>query len=1336
MEKNDNKNLTSSSPTKDEYVLPRIKLFQSFKEAKSESGEFSYLTLDRSKDGDLISSFANLKTFVIAEPGYGKTRLLNELVLQTKFLGKKSLRIDLKKLPISPNIVEYLKSYIPDQKDGDRFKLDNSEDIVLCFDALDEVKQDTFSIVVEQIKFFITKYPKIHVVVACRWHFFEKYQVLFLESDFKYVRIYPFSLENIKEYLKQKAISENDIDKLIDTLHFKHRNLIIQTPRYLELLVDYINENGVEKISSLTRVSLFEYFIYKKLELEDNKPNTQKRDLVKRVLEKLALIMEIYQTNILTKDELMTFFDDLKSDLKVSMLQQVPLEVFYDKSLLKDNIETLEFDNTEFQEYLAAKEITRLGHPLRTVFDLSVDSELREIYPSWFNTLTFLIELDISLLKPIIDFGSSKHPGHIQDENYHRFLTKVNVHSLPAEDKKIIFEQIFVYYQTVLHWIDWEIGRNLALYFDISQSTLLKSYHSKKKYISDTERCVQLGNLARMVGYILEKDIFSSKDKIFWRGELIKFASDKNDNGVLQRSALFALKNLRDDSVLDKVSRAWEHSNSLVKDAFISLCMEVNPNHEISLKYFVDGTKHNSIHARHGIYLISKKEAIKKLLQYFIEDEQFLNQFIDRESIYKEEDYKLIDHIKTVWDEEIENKLTILIQKAFESNRSYDAEKSEYISNIAVLLKQKDPEYIFKFIRQINASDELKKNIFSFQRMFAFILEKTQVKTFIFEITKLEHGDRVALWTLQQIKFSKRNNAEVIYEEGRKYLQKEYLKSEKYWKKENLNPPEETKIYQEFQQKLQPSPDKYFPDVFDYYVGHLDKIDKYITDVEKHRLIDLVTGSVFDKFNPEGQQLTITSKTDGGKAYTTHGWISIFGDCIKVANKLQIDVSKYRSKFISYIPFAYYEHLEAIFGLVKDIQECEIKGLMKVYTEKKSDLWRHMPDSMIRAAKAYSIKEATPILKEFVDQNEFSIYDRVTAMETAEVLDPDKKALESFLKKYKNTQKELAEKAIHLLIEKYSDKKSIKWLFNQIIKRSFKFVEPQGAHSVGGQENELQEKEFASPLMTLKEPNYQKKYLKLLGFSFNLIKKDKLYYSYAQYIWQIVYVYFDNLKERRSYEPLKYLEDYITKHSTEDGANWFSGRITELRRSYMNFIGKPKSVAECILLYNNFKAEQYLEISSSLDLFEKIKQVVDKELKSWIHGEGRKLMTKSEGDIQKNVKLQLENGFLRRKYEIRVIREPQLLDDKRTDFLVYYGFIGPIVIEVKLSNSSDLKGKKLESKKSYKSMRHYMENYKAKFGIFLVIDNHKKWLSIDQVKFIENVTKAYQRIQNVEVIII
>lgn len=47
----------------------------------------------------------------------------------------------------------------------------------------------------------------------------------------------------------------------------------------------------------------------------------------------------------------------------------------------------------------------------------------------------------------------------------------------------------------------------------------------------------------------------------------------------------------------------------------------------------------------------------------------------------------------------------------------------------------------------------------------------------------------------------------------------------------------------------------------------------------------------------------------------------------------------------------------------------------------------------------------------------------------------------------------------------------------------------------------------------------------------------------------------------------------------------------------------------------------------------------------------------SETDIQKNIKIQLENSVLRRGFrtnEITLIRALQLLDDKRTDFLIFY----------------------------------------------------------------------------------
>ncbi len=91
--------------------------------------------------------------------------------------------------------------------------------------------------------------------------------------------------------------------------------------------------------------------------------NTDDGAITKRLLEKLALTMEVYQSTTISKDEFMTFLDELQSDLKLGALAQLSLQKFFDKSLLKDNHESIEFENTEFQEYLAAKEITRFSDP-------------------------------------------------------------------------------------------------------------------------------------------------------------------------------------------------------------------------------------------------------------------------------------------------------------------------------------------------------------------------------------------------------------------------------------------------------------------------------------------------------------------------------------------------------------------------------------------------------------------------------------------------------------------------------------------------------------------------------------------------------------------------------------------------------------------------------------------------------------------------------------------------------------------------------------------------------------------------------------------------------------
>lgn len=87
-------------------------------------------------------------------------------------------------------------------------------------------------------------------------------------------------------------------------------------------------------------------------------------------------------------------------------------------------------------------------------------------------------------------------------------------------------------------------------------------------------------------------------------------------------------------------------------------------------------------------------------------------------------------------------------------------------------------------------------------------------------------------------------------------------------------------------------------------------------------------------------------------------------------------------------------------------------------------------------------------------------------------------------------------------------------------------------------------------------------------------------------------------------------------------------------------------------------------------------------------------------------------------------REPQPLNDKRPDFLVRYGFTGPIVVEVKLTSNSDIKGSNIKESPLYRSMNQYMEGFGASHGIFLVVDNRG-------VKNLAEIKLTFENIPNV-----
>jgi hypothetical protein len=205
----------------------------------------------------------------------------------------------------------------------------------------------------------------------------------------------------------------------------------------------------------------------------------------------------------------------------------------------------------------------------------------------------------------------------------------------------------------------------------------------------------------------------------------------------------------------------------------------------------------------------------------------------------------------------------------------------------------------------------------------------------------------------------------------------------------------------------------------------------------------------------------------------------------------------------------------------------------------------------------------------------------------------------------------------------------------------------------------------------------------------------------------LILTYFKNLKKNRSYHPLNKLEKYVLGNSSRPGINWFADKLRELKREYLNYIGKPQYFSECIKKYNRLKEQQYLEIATARDLLEIFQEVIENDLRKWVEDEGayrfiREAEGKQEDLIQKTIKTQFENSLLKRGLRNSdIIREPQLLDDYRPDFLIYYGFIGPVFIEIKRLDNEEVKYESKRVKYSNK-LKKYMKGTNSEFGIYLI----------------------------------
>lgn len=1312
----------------DPYIVPITKVHSSFDEAKEFFDKFSSMVLfedeERLAVGDLAQGKRNL---IVGEPGIGKTLLLRKIKSHLEEGGFTAELVNLRQTDAIDQIDQFL----------DR-KVDASK--ALLFDALDEVRSSSFPAVLRKIEEVSQKYPDLPIYLSSRWVFIIRYVNSF--PAYRFITISPFTQGQVREYLLAAGHPEADIDALLyRVMSFGHHTLIIQIPRYLYYLEDFLSKKGLLDAKEVSRNDLFEYFIYSKLDLEQKKINADTRAIIKRVLEKLALTMEIYQTNVISKDELMTFFDDLKSDLKLVALSQISLDTFFDCSLLKNNIDSVEFENTEFQEYLAAKEITRFSNPGKAAFQFAVDPDAQEIYPTWFNALTFLVDMKKELLEQLVEFSGMRGVGFkVVDEGFLNFLGRIRPQDLSDSLKRRLFADIITYHTKTKQWLPGQLTSALSIFFSPLSEGDMKAWVDEAEKESDTDRYVPLANMAYAIGYLFQQKF--RLDNAYWRNKLLQWTADKNENGVLQRHALFALEQLNDPTVVDELPNLMG-TDELIEREFLSVCTALAPDDPKSLEYFFEAVRKNNFYGRYGLLEAKRSVSIKKFLHVFNEDVNFRREFLDDTRIFREKDKGFVDNIKAVFDNEIAELCKEALILAVHYNMAHMTEHSVFVMGLWKLLKEKNPSgFVPEMVDRINKSEGGKTGLYFAQGFFADTIQGVEdVPPYINAMIAI--GERNSAFSVMaQIKFSKKPLSEEIFEAGRTLLPQEY----KEWEEERVRPRRDfegerkEEALKKFRIHLEPEPGKYSNNIFEYYLGSKNYLDPLSED-DRNRLIELLTGTVFKFIDPIKHELVITEEHDGSKTYRTSANIHIFGDALKVAKHLGLNVDQFRQSILNYIPFAYHEHLKIIFEYVKNIKPNEMAAVLEVYEKRQSDLWRHQTTSFIDAVEQYHIVEAAPVLQSFVKEEKCDKYSRERAIGVADSLAPDPKFLQDIFDLYEKSRNadevKLAHIANGLLITNHADSAAIQWRLKTIIDRAAAFVQPKGVHNVGGLEEEIgHSKTFAKPLMELKQPSHEKDYLALLDEAMKIYARGSEFYAYANYLWDIVYAYFDNMKEGGSYAPLRILEHKISEIKDKDGANWFASRIVTLRRSYLGYLGKPRNISEAVKKYNEAREADDRKILNSADLFQHLQDALDTDLRKWIEGEGaydvivgpkiKDRRNEYEKLVQKTLKAQIENMLLRRGFQVEVLREPQLYDEKRVDMLVRYGFAGPVIIEVKLTSNSDIKGKKIEESASYDSMTRYMSGFGASHGIFLVINN-------TNAKNLPFVKEVFQKIPHVVV---
>ena len=266
---------------------------------------------------------------------------------------------------------------------------DVEKGLVVIIDALDEKFEGDMRFgLYNEIETYAEEHPDLKIVLTCRENFSGEHRF----SGFKELNLTDLSWHDSVEYLTGCGVGN-----IVPEIEKRKLYEFVRSPFYLTGLADYYK---AKRALPDNKGELYEFFIDRRLEQEEKlglKESAAMLSKGKKLLQKMAVAMQLMGLNEISKEELLSLFDNQYDD--------------YNRVLRSGLIESGDnngygFTHNSFKEYFVARYLLMLNST-EEIQKLSCYAGTRVVRTGWSNTVALLLAQlpkDSDLSKEILEW--------------------------------------------------------------------------------------------------------------------------------------------------------------------------------------------------------------------------------------------------------------------------------------------------------------------------------------------------------------------------------------------------------------------------------------------------------------------------------------------------------------------------------------------------------------------------------------------------------------------------------------------------------------------------------------------------------------------------------------------------------------------------------------------------------------------------------------------------------------------------------------------------------------------------------------------------------------------